>query len=268
MSIIETSPTPEAVAGSPSFMPGVMPAFVEAEPEAIAEPVSIIADEPRIIESDGLLLDADTGEVVGYVAQDGGQITDPEAKPTVDEGLVNWILRKMLGRKAKIQSAQIAMKDAGDSQEALIESYMRDCMQNPTYIANLQIIANCESIVARESKQLNGFEKWFAEPLARFATEALKGARTRTWFCPFGSLALKAKPSKLVIVDEKAFIAWAEVNCPDAVKVVKSALISKLPKTTAPIADIPADGDDAPIFGNGLKMTEATDELTITPGAK
>ena len=222
---------------------------------------------PALTEIDGVLYDTETGELVGYVAPDGGQILDSAVAPVIDESFANWILRKMLARKARIQSAKIAKTEAEDRNRAIFDALLDKMSKTPEFLADTEIIACCDKIVEREGREYDFFERRFAPELARFAQSVLTGSK-RTWASPFGSLSLRKTGEKLKVADEKKFIAWAKVNCPDAVKTVESALISKLPKTTVVIADIAADGDDLAIDGNGLEIVPESDELTITPGAK
>lgn len=247
---------------SPSFMPGIMPAFAESEP--MAE----LSAESKYVVEDGILLDPETGEFVGFVAPDGGQITDPNAAPAVDEGFVKWVLRKMLARKSKIKAAEIDKAAAEEANRAIYEAMLDKMARDPEFIANTEIMGCCDKIVETESRALDFFSRRFESMLLHFAKTELGDKKARTWSCSVGSLSVKKKGGKVIVEDHDKLLRWCEINCPDAVKVEKSVLVSKLPEGTKPLADIPAEEGDAPIEGNGLAISSVTEELTITPGAK
>jgi len=224
--------------------------------------------ESKYIVEDGILLDPETGEIVGFVAPDGGEITDPNAAPAVDEGFVKWVLRKMLARKSKISGAELDKAAAEEANRAIYEAMLEKMTRDPEFIANTEIMACADKIIAGESRVLDFFTKRFTSMLMEFAKTELGDKKVRTWSSTVGSLALRKKGGKVIVTDADKLLRWAKANHPDAVKVEESVLVSKLPKDVKPLADMPAEDGDEPIEGNGLAISEVIEELVITPGAK
>lgn len=65
--------------------------------------------------------------------------------------------------------------------------------------------------------------------LEGFALAVRRQGGPKTLRYPSGVIETRAGRDRIVVTDEAALLAWAKVNAPDAVKVVESVLVSKLP---------------------------------------
>ena len=63
--------------------------------------------------------------------------------------------------------------------------------------------------------------------LPRKADGTLKG---KTWTCPFGSIAFRTVAPRVAVEAEDVALAWARKNCPSAIKIKESILVSQLPE--------------------------------------
>jgi hypothetical protein len=146
------------------------------------------------IEKDGYLIDPETGEVMGHA----------EEKPAFrvnDLPSCEWVLEKMQACDADIASLEMRRR---------------------------AICANIDSQVAALRKRRQWLDMRFLSDLRAFAAEALLGSKSKTLTTPFGRLSFRRTPARIVVTDGDAAIAWAEREVPEAVKTVKSVLVSAL----------------------------------------
>ena len=207
------------------------------------------------IVQDDLLVDPETGESLGYVAPDGGHIFASAVTPStpkVEEGFVNWVLRKMLTRTARKTSATAIRAAAMQEHGLVMSEYLMKASLDERAIEHALVIANCEKIIAKAEKELAFFELVFSPMLKIFAQAELIGQTGRTWASAFGSISLTKIGGGLAVTDKVKFIAWAEKSAPDAVK--KEPLISKVPKGTVASAE------------NGLSVVAIDDKVTLSFG--
>jgi hypothetical protein len=62
--------------------------------------------------------------------------------------------------------------------------------------------------------------------LPRKADGSLKG---KTWTCPYGSIGFRTVAPRVAVEAEDTALAWARKNCPAAIKIKESILVSQLP---------------------------------------
>lgn len=83
-----------------------------------------------------------------------------------------------------------------------------------------------------ETGQLSGPATRAVLGLEGFGLAQRRATGAKTFRYPSGVIETKAGRDKVVVTDEGALIAWARTECPDAVKVVESVLVSRLPEHT------------------------------------
>lgn len=103
--------------------------------------------------------------------------------------------------------------------------------------ARLQaVVANVEKMLALKNRRV----EWLKARYERSASEVAQSLlprkpdgtfRTKTYTCPWGQVAFRDVKPKVVVANPILAVEWAKVNAPEAVKVVESVLVSKLPET-------------------------------------
>lgn len=88
---------------------------------------------------------------------------------------------------------------------------------------------NIRRLKSRIESRKNALLWRFSPELEHYAASELANSRERSIVTPFGSFGFRKSREQREIVDEDAAIAFAEANAPEAVKVTKKVLVSKLP---------------------------------------
>jgi ADP-ribose pyrophosphatase YjhB (NUDIX family) len=96
------------------------------------------------------------------------------------------------------------------------------------------VIDNCERMVELKRKRVEWLTAMYQNSAAQIAESLLPrkadgSYRSKTYTCPWGQVAFRDVKSKVVVDNQQLAVAWAKLNAPDAVKVVESVLVSKLP---------------------------------------
>lgn len=80
---------------------------------------------------------------------------------------------------------------------------------------------------------------------------------------PYGKVSTTQVGAKVVVDDEESFIAWAEVNLPDAVKTKKTVLVTPIKDAIATLDGLPVteQGEVIP----GISITTPTITAKVTP---
>ena len=187
--------------------------------------------QPIIEARDGLLIDIETGEIVGVVAPDGGELLDKPEQPAgfaIDsEEKANWVLGKILKRDAAIAAAGLTLSEVQEQikEKELDALAVLEC--TPEMIELRAIEANCQRIQHRATNERDGLVARFAYELKLFAQKALAGQKARTLGLAFGSLSLRKTGGNIAIVDDAKFCSWAmNERRFDLIKV--SPLVSKI----------------------------------------
>jgi len=125
-----------------------------------------------------------------------------------DESSANWVIRQIIERRA----------------------YAKRCAEW------------CEREQSRARHEEEFFLFRYGQQLLEFARQkiAAQGGRRKSVNLPAGTLAFRKAPSRIVVDDEAAVIAWAKLNQPELVTVVehlsKSAL-NRMVETTGELPD-------------------------------
>ena len=97
------------------------------------------------------------------------------------------------------------------------------------------VIANCQKMLDLKKKRVEWLTAMYQNSAADIAQSMLPrkadgSFRSKTYTCPWGQIAFRDVKPKVVVDNQQLAVAWAKLNAPDAVKVVESVLVSKLPE--------------------------------------
>jgi len=183
--------------------------------ETLEAPVTTIVE-------DGMIINPETGEVVGAVIP-----ADLAGADHMTEDLALWAVRKYARIDARRQAAKQVQAEALRKLEEAEKEAFRRLMQDPDYVEAKRTLGNCDAILARCEKSEAYMDLAWKENLGRYASGQLSG-KERTWRTPFGCVSLKKVPAKLKVDDEPLVIQEAMLRWPDAVK--REFQISKVSK--------------------------------------
>jgi hypothetical protein len=152
---------------------------------------------------DHLMIDPDSGEVIGMVTKEGFDASTEEG--------ANWVLKPMAEHKAKAEYWD----------------------QQPDVVVARQVIANAERLAKAELSRLRYLDWRFKAELGKFVQGLIDGKKikTKTWVSLWGTISRKKKAASVKVADEALAIAWAKDANPDAVETKEQFYISKLQKS-------------------------------------
>lgn len=150
---------------------------------------------------DGELYDEETGEYAGPMS---GWINGDESP----EDLALLVMRKRMDIEATLQAEKAKM-------DAIVENTRK-------MVARHQ--ARLDWLEARYNAQL---QEYAMSQLPRKADGTLKG---KTWTCPYGTVGFRTVAPRVAVEAEDTALAWARKNCPAAIKIKESILVSQLPE--------------------------------------
>ena len=133
------------------------------------------------------------------------EVFEAEEKPrftVTDESSANWVLRKL----AECDAEESAIKQMADEEIERIKK-------------------RAEKLLSPIQRKRQFFEAVFTPQLEEFAKSRVTDTK-RSVNLLHGKVGFRRGQEKLVIDDEEKAIIWAESECPDAVKVVKSLLLT------------------------------------------
>jgi hypothetical protein len=154
-----------------------------------------------LIEMHGEMWDEETGEYAGPAS---GWITGNESP----EDLALLVMRKRMDIEAAID-AETAKMNA--------------------------IVKNCTAIIGKQVARLDWLQKQYDAQLQDYAMSQLPRKadgtlKAKTWTCPYGTVAFRTLAPKIAVESEDAALVWARKNCPSAIKLKESILVSQLPE--------------------------------------
>jgi hypothetical protein len=166
---------------------------------------------------DGELWDEETGEYAGPMS---GWINGNESP----EDLALLVMRKRMDIEAAI-----------DAETAKMHT----------------ILANCTAMINKHAARLAWLERKYNAQLQDYAMSQLPRKadgtlRVKTWTCPYGTVSFRTLLPKVAVVDEDVALAWVRKNCPAAIKIKESILVSQLPEPIkSAMLEHPADAKKA-----------------------
>ena len=96
------------------------------------------------------------------------------------------------------------------------------------------IMQNCQNRIGKHSARLDWLQTQYNAQLQEYAMSQLPrkadgSLKGKTWTCPFGSVGFRTVAPRVVVDTEDVALAWARKNCPAAIKIKESILVSQLP---------------------------------------
>ena len=113
------------------------------------------------------------------------------------------------------------------------------------------ILANCTSVIAKQTARLEWLQHKYDAQLQEYAMSQLPrkadgSLKAKTWTCPYGTVAFRTILPKVAVETEDLALAWARKNCPAAIKLKESILVSQLPEPIkSAMLEHPADAKKA-----------------------
>lgn len=150
---------------------------------------------------DGELWDEVTGEYAGPASN---WIKGNESP----EDLALLVMRKRMDVEANIMAEKAKM-------DAVVENFRKMIGKH---------VARLEWLEAQYNAQLQDYAM---SQLPRKADGTLKG---KTWTCPYGTVGFRTVAPRVAVEAEDVALAWARKNCPAAIKLKESILVSQLPE--------------------------------------
>jgi len=179
---------------------------------------------------DGEMWDEETGEYAGPAS---GWIKGDESP----EDLALLVMRKRMDIEASIEAEKAKL----------------DTITN-----------NIVKMIARHTARLEWLEHQYNAQLQDYAMSQLPRKadgtlRSKTWTCPYGTVAFRTIAPKVAVEAEDVALEWAKKNCPAAIKLKESILVSQLPEPIrTAMLEHPDDAKKA-----GFVVHEETQAVTI-----
>jgi len=186
-----------------------------------------------IVELDGELWDAETGEYAGPASSwiDGGIDSEDKALQ---------YLRRRMELEAQL-NAKIAQLEA--------------------------VKANVEDMVKQARTRLDWWDAKYKADLGSWVWDTLPRKadgepKTKTWTTPYGKVSFRTSAPKIEIRDEDKAVSFAEDNCPSSIKVTKKVLVSQIPPVVRDwLMRSPEDAED-----EGFGILPGVETMTIKAG--
>lgn len=187
------------------------------------------AEAPRnLIQLDGQIWDADTGEWIGYAIKDEFRVNDVQS--------AEWVLSKIL--RAETEIAAIQTERAA-------------------------ILANLESREKEYRRKVDYLRARFGPELEEFARAEIEAnPKSKTLKLAHGKLSFRTVKGGVRVKDATLALDWAKEHCPDAVKVVESFQISMV------AADAKARIAETIALGEGEYAALVADAFEVKPDAE
>lgn len=150
---------------------------------------------------DGELWHKETGEYAGPAS---GWIKGNESP----EDLALLVMRKRMDIEANIMAEKAKM-------DAIVENFRK-------LIGKHQ--ARLEWLEAQYNAQLQDYA------MSQLPRKADGTLRAKTWTCPYGTVGFRTVAPRVAVESEDTALVWARKNCPAAIKLKESILVSQLPE--------------------------------------
>jgi hypothetical protein len=143
---------------------------------------------------DNLVVDTETGEVLGNAISDAGEISSQTA--------IEAILEKIADVEGRLTAQQLR-------HQAILE--------------------NCRKLEVRTASYLAYLKAQYEPHIEAYAKTRLEGQKSKTLTTPFGSVSFRTVRGGLKVVDPSLALDYAQLNgFTNAIKVAESFQISKL----------------------------------------
>lgn len=168
-----------------------------------------------------------------------------------DLGGIVYIADALTGEVLSCDKPRFVVDSAGAAEWVMQQLFDVECEFAAAIEREYALMENIRRLKSRIESRKNALLWRFSPELEHYAASVLAGSRERSIVTPFGSFGFRKSREQREIVDEGAAIAFAEANAPEAVKVVKKVLLSKLP-----------------IGAEGVKVVPPEDKFFVRSGVK
>ena len=185
----------------------------------------------KLVQIDEYLFDEETGECAG--------LANPGYLPAVlsTEDDLQHYLRQLLEAETRLQA-----------EERRYES----------------VLANVRKMVQRRRSQVQWLRRSYESQSGKIAETLLPRKadgtlRTKTYRCPWGSVSLRETKPSLKIANKDMALSFVKMECPDAVKVEESVLVSRIPDSYKELLM----NDSATAEAYGFHITDGGNSVTV-----
>lgn len=183
-----------------------------------------------IIEIDGDLFDDETGEYAGPTGRDLPSILEGE------EDLLKY-MRILLDAETRAAAEEMKYKS---------------------------VLENINKMVKRHKSKVTYLRAMYEGQAAKVANTLLPrdkegNLRSKTYRCPFGTIGQRTTTPTIKVMTANVALAFAKMECPQAVKVQESVLVSMVPDSVK--AKLLSDPSSAEAFG--FAVVEGGESITI-----
>ena len=97
------------------------------------------------------------------------------------------------------------------------------------------VVENFKKMIGKHQARLEWLEMHYGKELEAYAMSQLPRKadgtyKVKTWTCPYGTVAFRTVAPKVAVEAEDVALEWAKKNCPAAIKLKESILVSQLPE--------------------------------------
>lgn len=182
------------------------------------------------VEIDGIVYDAETGEVLGTV-KPKFEVNDQES--------AEWVFKKLLDADAEL-AALAARKKA--------------------------LLENLGAMERNVQQRRDGLLYRFAPELENFARENLPKGK-RTWTCPYGSVSFRATSGGIKVLDDALALEVAQTEgMQNAIKVTEAFRVSQLTDVQKELIVSKFESHDSR-WARAFAKTDPGESATIKTGA-
>lgn len=133
------------------------------------------------------------------------------------------------------------------------------------------IVENVQKIVKRKQSKVKYLRDMYQGQVKKLVEQILPrdrdgNFRTKTYRNPWGKVSLRETKTKLAISDSGMALRFAQLECPQAVKVTESVLVSMIPPDIK--EKLTNDSSVAEAFGFHVIDADNTVSITTVEGAK
>jgi hypothetical protein len=150
-------------------------------------------EESKVVQ-DGYVIGIESGEVYGLAEQTKEFAVNSEAA-------AEWVLEKLSEAEGRV----VGLKSE---------------------LAGIQ--ERFASRIKEQERRAEWLRARFGSELEEFAKSQLDG-KSKTWKGAFGSIGFRSTAARVTVADQDRAVAWASVDCPDAIKETRSVLVSNIP---------------------------------------
>lgn len=170
------------------------------------------------------------------IAEETRQITT-----WTDLGGIVYTTDALTGEVLSCDKPKFAVDSAGAAEWVMQQLFDTECELAAAIERERALVENVRRLKSRIESRKAALLWRFEPELKNYAASVLANSRERSIVTPFGSFGYQTSREKREIVDEDAAIAFAEANAPEAVKVVKKVLVSKLPPGAEGVKVVPPE---------------------------